>query len=76
MKNLDQILSKKLRLFGEDENGKNLNPFYISKEEVEKLLLQKSDGYKKVFERLEILCSLFNLDEQEKKSIEVSGFNF
>jgi len=71
MTNLDQILSKKLQIFGENENGKNLNLFYISKEEVVQLLAQKSDGYKKVFERLEILCSLFHLDEQEKEIISI-----
>jgi hypothetical protein len=71
MKNLDNLFSKKLQLLGEGDSEKDLNPFYVSKEEVKKLLKQKSDEHEKVFERLEILCSLFNLNEQEKDIISI-----
>jgi ATP-dependent 26S proteasome regulatory subunit len=71
MKQLDNLLFKKLQLLGEGDSEKDLNPFYVSKEEVKKLLEQKSDEHEKVFERLEILCSLFNLSDQEKEIISI-----
>jgi len=64
MINLESIIEKKLQL--SDDNEKDLNPFYVSKEKVLSLLGQKNKQHQQLIERLELLSQLFNLSEQER----------
>ena len=67
MLNLNAIIHKKLQLLEEDE--KDLNPFFVSKEKVLNLLKQKSNKHQNLFERIELLAQLFNLSETEQNII-------
>lgn len=67
MLNLDNIIEKKLQL--SDDNEKDLNPFYVSKEKVFSLLGQKNKQHQQLIERLELLSQLFNLSEKERNIV-------
>ena len=67
MLNLDTIIHKKLQLLEEDE--KDLNPFFVSKEKVMSLLKQKGKEHQQLFERIELLAQLFNFSEKEQNII-------
>ncbi|NEW60237.1 ATP-binding protein [Sulfurovum sp. bin170] len=69
MLNLDNIINRKLQMLDEDESDKDLNPFFVSKERVIKLLYQKGSEHQEFIERVKLLSQLFSLDTAEQEII-------